>query len=73
MKKHVYILIILAIMALVLVTQKLQKQKLEFIQITCGQGQDEVQYIATKEENGKFLVEGELREFKDCKKVLVKP
>lgn len=73
MKKHVYILIILAIIALVVVGQKLQKQKLEFIQITCGQGENEVQYIATKEDQGKYLVEGEFREFKDCKKVLVKP
>lgn len=73
MRKLSLIFLLLALGLIVSYLAVEHKQKYNFIQITCGEGDNEVQYIATKEKDGKYLVDGEYREFKDCKAQLVKP
>lgn len=72
MKKISLILLSTALLltALYVVLQE-AKNKKNFYQITCGSGDNEVQYIATKKDGNKYLVAGEMKEFKDCKAELV--
>ena len=46
---------------------------LSFYEITCGSGENEVQYLATEEKDGLFLVEGEYRPFPGCTSKLIEP
>ena len=70
--RYLILATIIALLGTYLLLKNLQPDN-SFYQITCNQGDDEVQYISLKEEKGKYLIDGEYKEFKGCKAIKIEP
>ena len=68
--RYLILATIIALLGTYLLLKNLQPDK-SFYQITCNQGDDEVQYISLKEDQGKYLIDGEYKEFKGCSAIKI--
>lgn len=78
MKTKNTLLLVLGISLLSLISYGLfvhiKNEELSFIQITCGEGEDEETFRAKKQEpDGTFFVESEKRDFGGCKTKEIRP